>query len=249
MKKSRNIIFFPIIIIIGLYLYLTHTYIYRSLGWAGLKFFNWENEIVMSNNEISNKKMIYVSLGDSLTAGAGAEKHEDSFPYLLAEKFQNDGNNVILKNLSVPGYRTSDLVKKLLDKAIADQPDIVTLLIGTNDVHGSVLAGTFKKNYDFILNRLAKETKAKIYVISIPSIGAETLILPPWSYYLDWREKQFNKIIKELADNYKASYIDLYTPTLGILKRAGPHYSADLFHPSSAGYALWAKIIYDGINK
>ena len=90
-----------------------------------------------------------------------------------------------------------------------------------------------------------QETKAKIYIINIPFIGSNSLILPPYNYYFNFRTIEFNKIIEDLAQKNNISYIDLYSPTIKEFNKSDSYYSADLFHPSAKGYAFWAKIIYD----
>jgi lysophospholipase L1-like esterase len=196
----------------------------------------------------SENNLIYVALGDSLTAGVGANYDRESYPYLIAQKLGFE-TEVILSNFSLPGLKTRDLKNEFLALAIAAKPDLVTVLIGVNDIHGNISLVEFKKNYEEILSGLKKQTSAKIYVINIPLIGADTLILPPYNLYFDWQTKKFNQTIKDLAQIYQVKYIDLYTPTVGGFKKAGVHYSPDLFHPSAVGYASWAKIIYDNFNQ
>ncbi len=153
---------------------------------------------------------------------------------------------VTLKNFSYPGYRTDDLIKNLLAPAIAVKPKLTTLLIGTNDVYGFYGAEKFKKNYEFILERLTKETTAKIYAISLPFIGAQAF-LPPNNYYFERQIAEFNLIIKELAAAYGVEYIDIAEPTRAAFAENSSYYAADKFHASAAGQALWEKIIFGKI--
>ncbi|MDD4332833.1 MAG: SGNH/GDSL hydrolase family protein [Patescibacteria group bacterium] len=246
MKKLYLLIIF--IIILGAYLYCSYVFIYKKIDWAGLRSPDSQKIYLINNNMQSGKNLIYVALGDSLTAGVGADKYEQSFTYLLAQKIAGD-NQITLKDYGLPGAKTDDLIEKLLNSAITDQPDILTLLIGVNDVHYRVGKDEFQKNYDEILRQLTAKTKAKIYLINIPYIGANDLILPPYDSYFESRAQEFNVVIKELAEKYQLKYIDLYTPTVDQFKKNGPHYSADSFHPSAEGYAVWAQIIYDQINQ
>ena len=240
---------FLILAIVILYLFLAHADIYRQLRRAGLKSPDMQHTYLINENISTSTGMIYVSLGDSLTAGAGTENYSEAYPYLVAQQLGSNEKKVILKNFSYPGAKTSDLIKDLLVPAVAEKPDMITLLIGTNDVHGNIWDEEFRNNYEYILKKLTEETQAKIYIISIPYIGSDTLLLPPYNFYYKFKAKNFNRIIKELADNYKLKYIDLTTPTAELLRQDGPHYSADAFHPSASGYKIWAKIIYDNINQ
>jgi lysophospholipase L1-like esterase len=249
MNKKFIIIFIILITVPAAYLLLAHHYIYKKISLSRLKSPDYAGSYLVRNNLNGSGQIVYSAIGDSLTSGVGADTIEKSYPYLLAQKIAGDNSAVHLKIRAYPGARTSHLVKNQISPAIADNPDIITLLIGVNDVHGNVFASTFKKNYELILGRLKKETTAKIYLVNIPMIGTDTLIMPPYRSYFDSRIKLFNSIIKELAEKYKIKLIDLYTPTARALKKENPLYAKDLFHPSAEGYRLWAEIIYAGFNK
>jgi len=161
---------------------------------------------------------------------------------------RREGAEVVLKNNSYPGARTDDVIRDLLSDAISGQPDMVMLLIGTNDIHGRVGLEKFRENYKTILERLSRETKARIYVISIPFIGSDTLYLPPYGTYFESMTIEYNRAVKELTEAYGAKYIDIAGPTKGLFQKDGEHYSADLFHPSSKGYGVWADLIYGDLD-
>lgn len=249
MKKKYLGIFLLILLAIMIYLYLAHAHIYRRISQAHLKATDNMHTYVLGDEANGSKNLIYSALGDSLTSGAGADKYEESYPYLLAKSLAENDKVVVHKNFSYPGARTDDLIRDLLAPALASQPDLVTLLIGTNDVHGFVDTDDFEKNYEYIVRELKTKTRAKVYLISIPRIGSNTLILPPYDRYFDSKISEYNEFIKILAKNYELEYIDLDSPTADILKKDGSHYSVDSFHPSASGYALWAKILYDNIDK
>ena len=244
-----------VLISAAIYLNWAYAHIYKGIQGGGLRQvkelvtynFNFDR-----NNKFVSEPFKYVALGDSLTYGAGTDNYSEAYPYLIAEKLANQDNKKIpltLYNYSWPGDRSSDLIEKFLPYAVSDQPNFVTVLIGVNDIHGQISASDFEANYDKILVRLSSETKAQIYVISIPYIGSDQLILPPYNFYFDYKTKQFNKIIKKLAAKYNIKYIDLYSSTVDLFKKSGDHYSADSFHPSVSGYALWGPISYDRFNK
>ena len=236
-------------VIIFIYLNRAYSHIYSELGQADLKpSDNVGHYVIGSSVASSTRSLLYVALGDSLTAGVGTEKYEYSYPYQVAQSLAGDTRRVALEDFGIPGERTKGLLADVVPLAINEQPDVITILIGVNDIHGNISAAVFRSNYDSILSRLTKETKAKIYIINIPFLGASSLMLPPYQAYFDYQTKEFNSIISELAAKYKLDYIDLYTPTVGLFKKPGSQYSADLFHPSASGYKIWAKIIYDSIN-
>lgn len=252
-KRKWLILAIILVIAAGIYLNRAYSHIYGVIGDANLRAVDGQetyiiNDMATSTLKKAASRLVYSALGDSLTAGAGVASRPEMLPYLLAEKFSGGDKTVILKNHSFPGIETSDIITSFLPAALADNPDIITLLIGVNDIHNKVSAAEFAANYEEIIKSLKQGTKAKIYIINIPFIGSDKLMLPPYQSLFDARTREFNKIIKSLTDKYSVKYIDLYSPTVDLFKRSGDHYSQDLFHPSASGYKLWADIIYDNIN-
>ncbi len=229
------------------YLLFSYTHIYRSIGAANLAFPDTERFYKVGSPTAAPEKT-YVSLGDSLTAGVGVDTYTRSYPYLLAQSLA--GKSAIeLKNFAWPGAKTKDVIASL-PAALAEKPDIVTLLVGINDIHDrKMTAAEFERNYRLILETLTKKTKAEIYVISIPYIGTRALLLPPFNYYFTYETTKFNEIIRRLAAEYKLPYIDIATPTRSLFSTDSELYSIDSFHPSAAGYKLWSDILYADINR
>lgn len=237
-----------LLIIAAIYLNRAYSYIYHKIDDAALLSPDHTRTHLVVNNETASSSLVYVALGDSLTAGVGASKYEESFPYLLAQYFAGNDRAIVLENRAVSGAKSSDLLQGLLPGAIKDDPDIVTLLIGVNDLHGQVSLAQFKDNYDKIVKRLVTETKAKIYLINLPLIGSNQLLLPPYKDLFSRQTRQYNQIIFEIAKKYSVSYIDLYLPTEELLRNSGSHYASDFFHPSAEGYKIWADLIYADLN-
>ncbi len=248
MKKLGLIILLFLVITIGIYLNLSYTHIYNTIGQAALKSSDQKGTYLLGYG-INPENIVYVAMGDSLTSGVGVSSYEQSFPFLIAKKISSGGNDVILKNASFPGLRVKDLNGKILEQTINQKPNIITILVGVNDIHGNIKKDEFRKSYEEILERLTKETKSQIYIISIPFIGSPELLLFPYNYYFDWKTKEFNEVLKELSNKYNIKYIDIYSETSAEYKKVGDHYSSDFFHPSEKGYLEWANIIYANINK
>lgn len=245
-KRKFSLIFICAIIIVGGYLWFGYANIYNRITAGGLSVV--DTQYVYYFNLWSSQRLKYSAMGDSLTAAAGATKYENSYPYLLAKNIAGNERQVVLKDFSLLGARTEDVINKLMPLVIEEQPDMVTLLIGINDVRERESEQNFKKNYTYIVDSLSKQTSAKIYLISIPLIGSETVYLPPYNFYFKQKTIIFNEIIKTIAKDYNLQYIDITTPTENIFKKDGSHYSADSFHLSDEGYKILADEIYDNLN-
>lgn len=190
----------------------------------------------------------YAALGDSLTAGVGVSSYAQSYPYDLAQLLAGSSTRVTLDPYAVPGVRTQYVIDHFLTPTVAAHPDLITLFIGINDIHGNVTNATFRAHYNQILATLTTKTHARIYAINLPYIGTPKLIGPLFRFYFDWRIRQYNTIIKQLAAQYHVHYVDLYD-----LHK--PHeldnnyYAADHFHQNARGYTLWAQDMYASIHQ
>lgn len=227
------------------------TICYLNLAYARVYslFYKTTNPNMALNYMVGNPRAVktirYAALGDSLTAGVGAEKIEKSFPYLLSEKIIDKKTKIKLFNLGQPGAKSMDVINQQLVPLASFQPDLVTLFIGTNDMHNKISVENFKENYTKILDELSKYKKAKIILINLPYLGADHLILPPYRSYFDKKIQKYNAAIAEIARERQLTLVDLYDETQApFANNQDKMYSVDKYHPSADGYALWADLIY-----
>lgn len=225
-----------------LFLWYAHASIYHNLGRSGLSAPS--DFTAYTLGEALDTSLTYDAIGDSLTAGVGVLSYTESYPYLLALNIASDTQaQVTLRPYAVPGIRSAFALEHFIDPVIADDPDIVTVFLGINDIHGNVPPEVFKENYAEILARLSQETDAKIYAINLPYIGTRELIDLPFRHYFNWRTTQYNAVIAEVARTYDATYIDLYSSHYPNAFDTA-YYAADFFHPNALGYTVWAHAIY-----
>lgn len=223
-----------ILLITGIYLYMSYVYFYRFLEENHLVAPVFEESIII-NNKSGNKNIKYVALGDSLTAGVGVSDYKSSYPYLIALKIPS--YKVELINLAYAGATSKDVLINQIPKAISAKPDLVTLLIGVNDIHNLVSSKMFENNLTQTIKAL-KDTHARIYLLSIPYLGSDKIVRFPYNLILNLKTKQFNNVIRKISKEYGIRYIDLYN-----LSKSASFYSSDQFHPGEKGYKDWAKII------
>lgn len=240
-----------VVIILGVIFYLNLSYarIYNFIKEHKLQNPSLEQRYIISNGQnfllgVKNEQQYkYVALGDSLTAGVGSARHEETFPYLLAQKLAvQGGKDIFLINLGQPGADVAEVLKFQVSEAVKENPDYISLMIGTNDVHNFTSRGFFSSSYKTIITTLSQQTKAKIILLNLPYLGSNKLVWPPHNTWLDFRTRQFNEDIAKIAREEKIFLNDLYTQTK-TLSSQPEFYSTDLFHPSAQGYILWAQSI------
>lgn len=246
MQKTLLLTLGVAIVIVLVSAWYLHASIYWKLGKAALHQPNDIGEYTVGKT--SAPQLTYIALGDSLTAGVGVDTYSLSYPYVLAQKIAGETHNVHLVPFAVPGVRSAYILENFIDPVIAKNPDIITLFIGINDVHGNVSLKQFEVQYAQILASLTQKTHAQLYVMNLPFIGTPDLISLPYRYYFRWKIQQYNKIIQKLAIQYNVNYVDLYTAHEPYaLDNA--YYAKDLFHPNAIGYTLWAQTIHEHLRK
>ena len=194
---------------------------------------------------LTNMKNIrLVFQGDSITdAGRDKRNYHDlgnGYPKYAAEliKSANPDTNFEFINFGISGNRTCELFDRLYNDGIAFQPDVISFLIGINDVwhrYGpSRIATTdaqLELNYREILKRIKRETNAKIIILSPYVLDAEA------TAYMKEDLKTVLPIVRKLAEEYADAYIpldELFNEAMKTQPRA-LYYSDDGVHPNENG--------------
>ena len=153
-------------------------------------------------------------------------------------------------NLGISGRRTGHLFDSLYADAITLEPDIISILIGVNDIwhrhshHIMTTDAQIELNYRCILSDLRRYTKAKIVMIA--------------PYILDADDKDDIKkdvariipMIKKLADEFADVYIPLDEIFDEALKTqpAPRYYSADGVHPNENGARFIGEVYTNAVK-
>jgi lysophospholipase L1-like esterase len=162
--------------------------------------------------------------GASLTAGTVSYNYLELLkarPSLASFCFINHGAN---GDLAWNGLQR-------IDQVIADRPDFVTILIGTNDVNATLSERNrlryrefnhlpiehpsvewYEENLRAIVRRLQRETKAKLALSSLSPIGEDP-------EHEAWRRVElYNAVVRRLAEEKEISYLPLHERMVAYLK-------------------------------
>lgn len=180
-------------------------------------------------------------LGDSLAAGVGCARPDQSIGHLLADALRAAGHGVALSVRAVPGARSADLAPQVRD-AVRTGVDLALIVIGANDLTRltppAVGAGLLR---DAVA---ALDTAgARTVVVTAPDMGVIAHVPPA-----------FRDIVSQASRMYAQAQADAATSAGGTVAHVGPEvfarfaaderlFSPDRFHPSAAGYALIADAI------
>jgi acyl-CoA thioesterase-1 len=182
----------------------------------------------------------YVALGDSYTIGTSVTEAERWPDQLVAKVPALE----LVSNLGVNGYTSDDVIRNELPQLASRQPQVVSLLIGVNDVVQGVPESTYRANVATILDRLVALVGAgNIVVVTIP----DYTVTPAGGDFGD-REQQStgiqanNRAMTELATARGIAVVDIYDISLDAGADRGL-VAGDGLHPSGAQYARWVERI------
>ncbi len=190
------------------------------------------------------KKIKWVFQGDSITdAGRDRRNYHDmgtGYPKYASEIMTATHPEIEFEfiNQGISGNRTSQLFDRFYADALSFEPDVISILIGVNDVwhrdEKHKIATTdaqIELNYRCILERIRKESNAKIVMLAPFVLDQE-----PFEGMREDVERLIS-IIKRLADEFA----DIYIPSNeyfaeAIKTQPEPHYySNDGVHPNING--------------
>lgn len=191
------------------------------------------------------KPLNVVCLGDSITYGHTLSNREkESYPSILRSMSKgvwtvmNYGVNgaTVLNKGDIP-----ITAQEAYEDALAAKPDVVVLMLGTNDVKD----GNWQKSDDFVsdyvaLVRMFQKLPSRPRVISCS-------IPPIFTNYPNGltaeRAQSVNSMLKEAVTESGVESLDIYTP----LSRK-PTFFTDGVHPNKYGAREMAALVFDKIT-
>lgn len=180
-------------------------------------------------------------LGDSLAAGVGCTRAEQSIGHLLAGTLRAAGHRVELSVHAVPGARSADLAPQVR-AAVAAGADLALIVIGANDLTRLTPPAVGAR---LLRDAVAALTGAgaRVIVVTAPDMGVLAHVPPA-----------FRDVVSQASRLYATAQADAATAAGATVAHVGPEvfsrfasdermFSADRFHPSAAGYAVIANAL------
>lgn len=201
------------------------------------------------------KKIRILFQGDSIT-DAGRDKRNYhhlgmGYPKFTAPLIEAAYPDVEFEfiNFGISGNRTCELFDRLYPDCIAFQPDIVSILIGVNDVwhrYGPARIATqdeqIETNYRSILKILKRDTSAKILMLQPYTEGEKQA-------HMRADVEKVKLIVNSLADEYADAYIKLDDLMHADENYGKPDYfTPDGVHPNPNGAAFIANLYVEAIS-
>jgi acyl-CoA thioesterase-1 len=194
----------------------------------------------------------YLALGDSYTIGTGASSKSRNYPSILAARLGKAiGRKVGLTNPAVNGFTTLDLIANELGYVERLKPQLVSILIGVNDI----VQGRTPDQYRASLVKIYDAVAA----LELPLGRVAAISIPNWSLVpaaadfgvpaeLRGLTDAFNSIARHEAESRGFIWIDLTLVSASAMRSPG-WIAPDRLHPGDAQYAAWAEVIWDGVQE
>lgn len=188
-----------------------------------------------------NTNIRFRVLGDSLAAGVGCARVEQSIGHVLATALRAAGHDVELSVHAVPGARSADLAPQVR-AAVRAGADLALIVVGANDLT--------RLTPPAVGARLLHDA-----VADLTGVGARTIVVTaPDMGVLAHVPPGFRDLVSQTSRLYAQAQAGAATAAGAVVAHVGPEvfarfaaderlFSADRFHPSAAGYAVMAEAL------
>ncbi|NKF06446.1 GDSL family lipase [Clostridium gasigenes] len=154
---------------------------------------------------------LFILIGDSLTFGYGIPKNEN-WVYKLQQSL-----NYNLINKGVNGNTTIDMLIRFSEDVIANNPTLIFIMGGTNDLLSNKSLSSIIKNIELMIKESLSINSKVILGIPPTIIGSDAYKLFSPSSTYDYCENELSKLREELiklSNKYNLQYWDFYNLTL-----------------------------------
>lgn len=218
------------------------------------------NGLINQGNNMFKKDSTILFQGDSITDchrnkenPAHNEQLGMGYANLLAGELLASESDKEYKifNRGVSGHRIVDLYARWKRDCLNLKPDVLSLLIGINDIwhEFSSQNGVDAKRFDQFYRMLLDWTKEENPDIKL--ILCEPFALPCGHITNEWFEvlDERRAIVKQIAEDYQTVFVPFQSVFDEAMKKApADHWAPDGVHPSIAGHKIMAEAWLKALN-
>ena len=188
----------------------------------------------------------YLFLGDSITDANHLWLPEtnglgDGYVAMLADRL---GSDTLITNKGIDGFTVSALLERLQRGFLKGHPDVISLLIGINDIGVALNTGVtleqllFTENYRTVLMHLL-DTGAKL-LCSGPFIFPNPQKYQIWIPYV----LELEQIMGEICESLSVSFIPLHSYLTSLVKNGDyDAVTTDGIHLTAYGHKMLAEYL------
>ena len=189
------------------------------------------------------RPLVYVALGDSATSGVGDScdlGQPRGWSRMLAAGLTAAGHDLSHHVLAREGARAADVISEQLGPALDLAPDLVTLLVGGNDVlRGDFDPYALERDIEHLVNRI-RERGACVIMLRLHDPTRVVPMPASLARVMRRRVAAVNVVVDAVASRSGALLVDPASD-----ERCYEHSSwhVDRMHPSTQGHLLLAGLV------
>jgi acyl-CoA thioesterase-1 len=178
------------------------------------------------NQNMNQEEFKIVAFGDSLTAGLGVDL-KDSYPSILEgilnteEEYKNYKVSFSVINMGVSGETTNGGLDRV-DFILEQEPDLVLLGLGANDMFRMIEPSIVEKNITTIVEKITRNN------IPIILLGMQSLPTNGREY-----KKKFDELYLIVSKKYDVPLVPFMLQDVALVPRLN---ISDGIHPNRLGY-------------
>jgi lysophospholipase L1-like esterase len=178
-------------------------------------------------------------IGESTAAGIGASQHTRALPgFLAAEMTGRRGGTVAWTVRGKSGVTARRVITELLP--VGPEPfDFTLVTVGINDLLDRRPPHAWGADLQMLIEALSDEHgRTRVIVSGMPPVHQVPAIPQPLRFVAGRRAATMNRITRQVSTASGATYV----PIKG-QRGHGELFAPDGFHPSEAGYRVWARTL------
>lgn len=196
--------------------------------------------------------LTYVAVGASDSVGVGADDPAtQAWPVVFLGRALPERSRYV--NVAVSGSTTAQALSEQLPKALAADPDVITVWLSLNDLLSSVEPALYGGQLRELVTTLRRNGETTVLVANTPEIdqlpavasGAVPLEL------VEQRVDEYNRVIEEVVADTGAVLVDLHarSEAFEAAGRIAELTSSDGFHLNAEGYREVAAAFADAYDE
>lgn len=197
----------------------------------------------------------YVALGETYTIGEGLPRQPDRWPNQLVRALRQEVPMAIAANLAVQSSTTGEVIDEQLPVLEELEPDVVSLLIGVNDVIRGFTDEEYRANLEVILDGRSDDGSGppvtgildlvppdRVFLVTTPDYTltprGPAFQRPDDADTID----RFNAILEDVGRARGVAVVDI-SPISDLVPRDPTLIADDGLHPSAKQFAGWVELI------